>query len=246
MNNVVGIIKINVLALIAFPVLLFATAMKLLAKSMEKAVELFKIVCISFAVIVLFEIMRNLSEAIDFIFLILIFFGMLGIFSFLLFLVITLATVIIQVIISLLIGGCEAVYAGTYAIYAKLFQMCTTEYDSMEEMQSPATKGLCCFVYSLLRIVNKVIIVFTQKALVFMILASIGVIIGGILAINGIAMRDYGISILTYIKLFPTFEIVYGVVLYFTFTLGISSILITLGTEWSEWGTEMQLWQVKG
>ena len=62
MKNVLKIIKINILAILAFPLLALATAAKLAAKALEKTVTIIGAVFIMLGISLIFEIMKNPSQ----------------------------------------------------------------------------------------------------------------------------------------------------------------------------------------
>ncbi|MDE5747797.1 MAG: hypothetical protein K2I21_09505, partial [Acetatifactor sp.] len=62
MKKVLKIAKINILAIIALPLLLLATAAKLAAKAMEKTITIIGAIFILFGIAVIFEIFKNDSE----------------------------------------------------------------------------------------------------------------------------------------------------------------------------------------
>lgn len=239
MNNVLKVLKINVLALIAFPFLLIATGAKLLSKAIEKSIELIKIAAISIGVICIFEFVRGFSESSDLVLLILLIMVMIGALIAVFMILLSIAAAVIAAVISLLIGAMEILYLACYSIFSLTYNVSKADYETLSQDTSSVTKGVC-FLYHIVHYTNIVITFLAKNAFTIMLLASSGVVIGSGLFINSLSQRDYGINIFSFIKLFPTFEIIYGVVLFLTVTLGISSMLVTLGLEWSEWGEEME------
>ena len=60
--NVLKIIKINILALIAFPLLLLATMVKLLAKAMEKVLLIIGTVFVLSMIVLILELFKDPSS----------------------------------------------------------------------------------------------------------------------------------------------------------------------------------------
>lgn len=241
MNNFLKIVKINLLALIALPLLILSTAAKLFARMLGKFVKLFGIAALAVGIILIFETARDLDAATDMFLLIAIALGLFLIFVIAFIVAMFIVSLIVKTFAKILTISLEAFYQFIYdTIYIKLYQLCTTEYESLPDTISPVARKVSCFLYMILFAIHNALLFFLRHAMTIMSIVAIGVVVGGVGVLNMISNRDYGIGIFEFISLFPTFEIVYGVVLYLAVTLGIASILFIIGAEWSQWGAEMQ------
>jgi len=236
----VKIIKINLLALLAFPLLLFATAAKMAAKALEKVIAILGTILIVFGIALLFEIARNFSEAMELVVIIIVCIVLGGIFSVIVIFLLSIASVAIMTVVGVVMGLLEGAYTLSYSGYASLFYSCKKEYGLLSGGGGSFLYGALCLIYTLLRAVNKVIIFFVTHALKILIALSLVLVVGGILLMNAEIHKVFGLNLLEYMKLFPAFNIVYGIVLYAAAAVGTSSILISLGIEWNEWGAEME------
>ncbi|MDE7222751.1 MAG: hypothetical protein K2O34_03085, partial [Acetatifactor sp.] len=241
MKKVLKIIKINLLAIIAFPLLLLATAAKLAAKAMEKTIMIFGTILILLGIAVIFEIFKNPSEFLNGFFLVIICLILGGIFTAIAILVLRIASSIIMAVVAVIIALVNGVYELVYAGYAALYHVCKTDYAEICQDGSGFVSGLCCLFFTLLRFVNRVIILFVTHAIKILILASVVIVIGSVVLCNQVVQESMGIGLLAYLKLFSAYPIVYGCTIYAATLIAIVVILISLGLEWSEWGNEMEL-----
>jgi len=239
--KVLKIIKINLLALFALPLLLLATAAQMAAKALRKAVAVIGALLSVLAVVLVFEIARNFGEAMELIMLLILCIVLGGIFFFLIFYLLSLASVVIMSAVNMVIRLLEGVYSGVYSGYAALFHRCKVEYEEISEGGNHFLYGIACLIFTAVRIVNGLLIFFVTHALKLLVVCSLALAVGGVCMMHMSVTDIFGIGLLEYIKLFPAFEIVYGVVLYIVAMLGISSVLISLGVEWNEWGIEMSM-----
>ena len=237
--NAFRVIKINVLALAAFPLLILATVIKLLAKAMEKLLTIIGTVVIIGGIALIFELAKNPGDFFQglVMFLVIMFIG--GIFTALIIWVLTMISAVVMGGVNLVIGVVNALYELLYAGYTALYHICYEDY-CLLDMWGRARIG-SCFFYSLLRVFNRVIIFFATHAIKVLAAVSVVVVAYSLIDANAGIQATFGLHLFAYLKLFSLYEIVYGVVLYLAFLAGFVILLISLGVEWSEWGEEMSL-----
>ena len=238
--KVIKIIKINVLALLALPLLLAATGVRLISKALQKALAIIGTIVITFAVALLFEAARDIGGALEVVVIVFAIIVIGGIFTAIVIWLLTISSALIMGAVGAVIHLLEYVYAGIYFCYTALFQICKSDYESLNVGERPAIKRVSCFLFTFLEAVNKLIILFVSHALKILAAAGVLIVVGGIVLFDIQIHRTFGVHLFEYLKLFPAYEIVSGVVLYFVFTFGIFSVLISLGLEWNEWGAEMR------
>lgn len=241
MRKVLKIVKINILAMIALPLLLLATALKLAAKAMEKAVTVIGTVFILFGVAIIFHLFKNPSEWLNGIFTVIMCLVLGGIFTVIAIWILGLISGAIAAAVALIIALLNGTYELVYAGYAGLYQSCKTEYTLISQEGSRFINGLSCLIFTLLKVVNRVIILFVTHAIKIFVLACIAIVIGSLIQCSQYIQSQFGIDLLTYVKLFPTYSIVYGVTMYLLVMGACVIILLSLGVEWSDWGSEMEV-----
>lgn len=241
MKKIQKIIEINVLSIIALPLLLLATAAKLAAKAMEKAVTIIGAVFILLGISLIFELCKNPSGWLEGIGIVIICLVLGGIFIaiaiWILGIISGAVAVVVAVIIALLNGIYELIYGG----YVRLYHKCKLEYAIVEQDSNGLIIGLSCLFFTLLRMINRAIILFVTHAIKVFALGSVAIVIGSLVLCNRHIQSQFGIHLLAYIKLFPMYSIVYGVVMYLAVIAAVVIILMSLGLEWSEWGSEMDI-----
>lgn len=241
MGDFFKIIKINVLALIALPILFLSTTVKLLAKMLAKIVWLSGIAVLAIGVMTIFETIRKLDTITNKWLLGFIFVGLIAILVAVFLLIRLVVSVIVVAFTKVLTTSLDYCYRFLYGIvYAKLFILCQSEHEDLLDSASPIAAILGCLPYMFLLMIHNGLIFFFKHAVAIMTLAGMGIVFGGIGMLNHISERDYGLVFFDFVALFPVFEIVYGVVLYLIITVGIASVLFMIGLEWNEWGMEMQ------
>ncbi|MDE5893641.1 MAG: hypothetical protein K2H45_12030 [Acetatifactor sp.] len=241
MNKVLKIIKINLLAIIAFPLLVLATAAKLAAKAMEKTVTIIGAIFILLGIALIFEIMKSPSEFLSGFFIVIICLILGGVFTAIAILILQLISTIVMAVVAVIISLLNNVYELVYAGYAALYHTCKTDYAQISQSGNGFLNGLSCLFFTLLRVVNRVIILFVTHAIKLLMLACVVIVIGSLVLCNQAVQESMGINLLAYMKLFSAYPIVYGCVIYVATMIAVVVILMSLGLEWSEWGSEMEL-----
>lgn len=237
--NVLKIIKINILALMAFPLLILATMVKLLAKAMEKIILIIGTVFVLGVVVFILEICKDPSSVLMGIVALLAVLIVFGLIIMLIVWVLTMISAVLMTAVALVIGVVNSLYELVYAGYAGIYHICYEDYCSLD-MATGAKRG-SCFLFTLLRVFNKVIVFFASHAFkILLALTALG--IGWCLfKSNAYVENVFGMGMIEYLKLFPAYEIIKGVVLYAAVMIAYAIVMISLGIEWSEWGTEMSL-----
>lgn len=241
MKKILKIVKINILAIVALPLLLLATAAKLATKALEKTVTIIGAVFILLGISIIFEIFKNPSGWLNGIFMVIVVLVIGGIFTAIAIWILSLVSAVVMAVVSLIISLLNGIYELIYAGYTALYHTCKTDYAAVSQGGNGLVNGLCCLFYTLLRVVNRVIILFVTHAIKIFILASAVLVIGSLVMCNQYTQSQFGIGMLAYIKLFSTFPIIYGVTMYVAFFIAVVVIMISLGIEWSEWGREMEM-----
>lgn len=233
--TIIQVLKINFLSLVAFPLLILATVVKLLAKAMEKTLVIMGTIVALLGIIVLCEAMKDPAGSFQLIVIFILWSIVFGLVIGIGVLISNIILLLVVAIINLLNGLYELLNAG----YVSIYQICYREYCTLE--MNKIAKIVSCFIYSLIRGINFIITSFTKHALKLMI-GSCVILIGYVVfSADSYINSMFGIHLFEYLKLFTIFEAIYGVVLCVATLVGVCVLLISLGIEWNEWGEEIAM-----
>ena len=242
MKKAFGIIKINILSLIALPLLLLAVAVKLLAKALEKTMVAIGSIVILLAAMLVSAIIQNPGEVLNTVLTVIIVLVIGGIITFLLFLLFTVASSVIMAVAAFIIGILNGIYERLYGGYSALFHKCKRCYEEqLGGMENATLKGFLCLIYSILRGLNTCVIFFATHALKLLVLACVLLTVGTLYSLHRHTKAILGLNLVTTLGMFPVSDIIAGAVLYIAFIFCISTLLISMGLEWNEWGREMKM-----
>ena len=237
--NVVKCIKINILALAAFPLLVMATAVKLLVKAMEKTILILGTLLVLGVIALLSEVLKNPGDLLTGFAMLIAIIVLGGLLVGLIIWVLSLVSAVITAFVVLLINVINAIYEMIYAGYAGLYHICFEDYCTLE--MAPGGKRAACCLFTLLRVINRIIVFFAVHALKLLVAATVFIIGYSVIRSNTYIHTVFGMNLITYLNLFPLYEVIAGIIIYVSFLAGIGIVLISLGIEWSEWGEEMSL-----
>jgi|LSQX01.2.fsa_nt_gb hypothetical protein len=245
MSAVLKVFKINILALIALPLLLLSIAVKLVLKALEKALVFVGVGAAILGLGILSLIVKNpggLLEGVGTMLAILILFG--GIIIIIVMVVLLFGTIAAQlfaVIMTIINGIFNFIYDKSHDGYCALFDICKSDYDELHN--GTGGKGLrwFCVIWNLLRLFNFIIIKLFTFSLYISIAASVGLVAYCAYYFHNIIMKTFGISIFAYLKLYPPIESVFTVLYFAVLLLGTATVIISLGIEWREWGLLLEI-----
>lgn len=237
--NILRIIKINFLALIALPLLIFSTFIKLLAKAMEKALVILRVFLLICGIVLVFEIVKNPNQVMEAVGYFLAFFIFFGIFAIIALVIIKLISSVIMATVNIFIRAMNTVYKRVYAGYTALYRICYMDYCMLDI--PPSVKRGICFTYTLLWILNRLVVFFATHALKIMIVCNIGVVCYYAASVILYVYSEFNMNLFRYLKFYGSFDVIGEFILELVVLAGISAVLISLGKEWSEWGKEMRL-----
>ncbi len=237
--NVLKIIKINILALLAFPLLMVATVVKLLAKAMEKFLLIIGTVLVLGALVLILEVLKEPGSILTGIAFLIAIMIVGGIVIALIIWILSLVSSAVIAFVALIINVVNAVYELVYMGYAGLYHICYEDYCTLE--MTPAGKRGSCFLFTCLRVVNRIIVFFATHALKLLAVITGVVVVYCLIRSNAYVNSVFGMSMITYLKMFSLYEVISGGIMYLASLAGFAIVMISLGIEWSEWGEEMSL-----
>ena len=241
MEKAFKILKINLLSIIALPLLLIATASKLIAKALEKVAVILGMLFLTLMLVLGFEFFKNPSGGLEALAYLIVFFVICSVIIVIFILLMRLAAAIISAIWYAIISFFELIYDLTYTGFLRLFAICENDYQYISLNGKKVLNAFLCLFYTILRFFNKLIITVISFALPASIILSVLIVGGSLLHTHSHLKSTFGIGLFDFIGKFDTFSIVYGVVMYIAMVGMAVLVLMSLGIEWYEWAQELKL-----
>ena len=242
MKKVFNVIKINLLSLIALPLLLVAVAVKLVAKALEKALVAIGTIVIFLAAMLISAIIQNPSEVLSTVLIVILVLVIGILITLIVFFLFTIASGVIVAVAAFIIGILNGIYELLYGGYSSLYHKCKQCYEEkLSGIENRGLKGGLCLFYSFLRALNTCIIFFATHALKLIILGCVLMVAGSFYGLHQQTQEILGLGAFTTLGMFPVSDIIAGAVVYIASIFCISTLLISLGLEWNEWGREMKM-----
>lgn len=235
------IIKINILSLIAIPFFLISAITKIVATVIENLLLITGIAVFTLVAAFIFEFLRNPGTILQFLFLIAIFIAIAAIFIYIISLIFTLIVGFFSMVTSFLLQILEFISDGASSIYGKILSICSYDYNIIDKSCSSKIKSnSLCFCYTLIYILNKLIVFILYNSIFIFALVAIVTFITPIILTASKINRDFGINIFTFLKLFDWYTLLYGIVIYIIALGGLSLIIAKVGIDISEWGDDLK------
>lgn len=242
MNKVLKVLKINLLALIAIPLLLLATAFKLIAKAFEK-ITLFLILLVVAAVTcaLLYAFASSPSGFLEAVIMIVILAVIGGLFFLILFWVCSIMAGLATAAWTLLISVINTMYDILYSAYLHLFTACEGDYKILSLNGKRVPNAICCLFFTLLRGLSWLIGTIVSIAFPLGIVASAFLAVSPIISLHHRTKEAFGMGIFQFFGKCSTGSLITGILIYLIFT-GITVVAImAMSLEWLEWGQELKL-----
>ncbi len=241
MEKALKILKINFLSLIALPLLLLATACKLIAKALEKVAVILSMLFLTILLILGFEFFKNPDSGFQALLYMIVFFVICFVIIAVFILLMKLAAAVISAIWNAIIAFFEAIYDWTYVGFLKLYASCENDYQYISLNGKKAQNALLCLFYTMLRFINKLIVTVISFALPASIILSVLIVAGSLFSAHSRIRATFGIGLFDFIGKFDTFSMVYGIVMYVAMIAMVVIVLLSLGVEWYEWAQELKM-----
>ncbi|MBR1852790.1 MAG: J domain-containing protein [Lachnospiraceae bacterium] len=241
MEKFLKILKVNILSIIALPLLLLATTCKLIAKAMEKLPVIISILIFTGLLALGFEFVKNPDNGMSVIAGIIVAFVVAGLIILLLIMIARLAAAVVAAIWYTIIAFFEAIYNVTYTGFLKLLATCENDYQYISLDGKKGLNAVYCLFYTLLRIVNRVIVAVVSFALFASIALSILLVGSSLIGLSRNYQKDFGLNLFQAAARFDTFSLVYGIVMFICIMAVFVVVLLSLGIEWHEWAMELKV-----
>ncbi|MGN0482949.1 MAG: hypothetical protein ACI4HI_05285 [Lachnospiraceae bacterium] len=239
-QHVIGILKINGLSLAAFPVLCLATIAKMLAAALRQFLYLLAVAGVVFSVTLAFRILQNPQEYIEGAASVLASLFLGGIFSLIFLKLIQKFAKRLKKFAEWLQKRLDGMFEYFYQNYLRLIKRARQEIGKLGCTGNTLKDRLQLSIFWGVRGLNRGIVVFVTKAFyVFAVLLGIQILLS-IVTMSMKIQNVFGISLQAYLKLFPTYELVYGGCLLLVKKAGILLLFALMGKEWKTWGEELK------
>ncbi len=243
MKQIGLILKVNLLSLLALPLLILSGIFNLAQKALEKAIVFVGVGVALLALLALNALFNNPNgflEGIGYIFAFLVIGGSI-ILLVLAVLVLcgsiaaTVLTVIVSVAMAILNMGGELFRSG----YLYLYDICYEDMEQLKSSDAPNSRFGCIFWYLLYGLHQAFVFLFSMMFPLSLI-ASVGFVGYSIYSVYHAVHSTFGIGIFSYLKLFPVTNVVFTVLDFALIVTSVVVVLISLGIEWSEWGESLK------
>lgn len=241
MKKFFKVLKINFLSILALPLLLLATASKLIARAFDKAVIILKMLLVMSMIVMAFELLKNPGDILQAIAYLIAAIILGGLILAIVFWVIGIISAFLAVIWNIIIGFFEGIYNLCFGGYLKLSEICETDYQIISLKGNKIGNAFLCLFYSLLKGISKLISGIVSLSFVLSILLSVGMVIGSLIYTNQQVREAFGLNLFQYLGKFDLYSVIYGGVLYLAFLAATITILVSLGLEWYEWAKELRM-----
>lgn len=244
MENLLKILKINLLSLITLPIFLFTIICKLFATTWAKISIILGMLSVTIEIIVLFSILNAIRDDAESMLILgsMILFSVFyfGIIFFIMYLIFRYFKLYLIRIYRNIQYFTEQLYTTFYHIFILLFQKCKNNYEYLQ-FASSKTPLILCLCYTILRFIKWMSIKIFSLSFILSIATSLVMIIGSIAIWNHNVFNTFGINLIQFIFHFDTFSIVRDITTYILLFSTILIVLPSLGKEWYELSLELTM-----
>ena len=129
MGKILKTLKINLLSIIALPILLIATVSKLIAKALEKFAVIVGMAFFTLALCAFFEILKNPDSILTIIAFIIVFILLIALIAF----IVHFCFAVVVSVWAFIVMIFNTIYEYTYLGYLKLYEICTDDYNTLSD-----------------------------------------------------------------------------------------------------------------
>lgn len=241
MEKSLKIIKINLLSLIALPLLLVATVSKLTAKALEKLAVILGMLIFTGLLALGFEFFKNPEGGLEVILYLIIFLVIAFLIVMIIIFLVSVAAAIVTAIWAAIIGIFEGIYDLTYAGFLRLYAICENDFQYINLNDKKVLNAILCLFYTILHGINKLIVAVVSCALPASVALSVLLVGYSLFDANRQLKSTFGIGLFQFIGKFDTFSMIYGIVMYIALMAIVVVVLLSLGIEWHEWAMELKM-----
>lgn len=241
MEKFLKIVKINLLSIIAIPLLLLATVFKLTSKALEKIPVFLKITAVGLAVICFMDLSKSKENLLT---VLLTLIAVAVVFSLIVFLFIwifALISGVVAVIWYTIISIFDGLYSMTYSGYLQLYSSCENDYQILSINGAKAQNSFFCLFYSILKGISWIITTLISLALPLAIAASVGLVGFTLFDLNRNIRAAFGLSLFQFIGKCEPATLLSGAVVYLVLMALVIITMMAIAFEWYEWAQEIRM-----
>lgn len=241
MAKLLKILKINILSLAAIPLLLLATAFKLIAKSLEKIPLLIGLSIAASIILSLSSFSSAMESILTVIAVIIAGFILFGLIMVLLFWIFTLISSLVTLIYTLVVGCFEGLYGASYNGYLFLFTACESDYQVLSLNGKKTANAFICPFYSILRALSWLITTIVSFSLPAGIILSAGLVITTLYDLNRNVRTAFGLNLIQFVQKIQPASIIGGIFIYLAVMVICITAIMSFALEWYEWAQDLKM-----
>lgn len=244
MKTVLSVLKVNILALLAFPLLVISMMIQLVQKALEKLLVFLGAVVALLLLAGLNAFINNPWGVIEGWSEVIVLAALLGVVSLLAVMIIHFLGAMIvaaaRMMAVFLNGLLSIVFELSNGTYASLYEICQFEVNDLQYSTDGKSAVVACVFWHFLNLFHKLVVLMFSHAFPISIGVAVGFTGYVILAIYHSISTSFGIGIWRYLQLFPVVNAVFAVFEVLVVLSAIVMVIIALGAEWNEWGNELK------
>lgn len=226
------LIAVNLLSVLYIPLFLFSTVSILISRALSKT----HIIVLSGLGIALLTFIHNLISFDDVRFRMAMLFFFLLLFIILFVLAVMFASAAIISAATIIASFFDFLHKVSNDLCDAILNKC--EALMLNKSDGQKSSAMTCPVFVFAKLLRKMVITVFSKAGILAVIAGVFIIIGIPILLHFRFLNDYGVGLIGFLKLFPIVEIIFTVFYALTIMAAATTIILKLGLEWSDWGTE--------
>lgn len=241
MAKVLKILKINILSLAAIPLLLLATAFKLIAKSLEKIPLLIGLFIASSIILSLSSFSTTLESIATVIAVIIAGFILFGVVLLLLFWIFSLISSLVMLLYTLVVGSFDGLHSAAYNGYLFLFTVCESDYQFLSLNGKKTANAFLCPFYSILRALSWLITTVISFSLPAAVVLSIGLVVTSLYSLNRNVQTAFGLNLIQFAQKSQPASVIGGIFIYLAVMAICITAILSFALEWYEWAQDLKM-----
>lgn len=241
MGKIIKILKINILSLVAIPLLLLATALKLIAKSLEKIPLFIGLGIASILILSLASFDAAMDSIMNIIAGIIAACLLFGVMILLLYWIFSLISSIVMLIWTLITTCFDTLYDICYTGYLSLYTVCESDYQFLSLNGKKVLNCFICPFYSILRGLSWIIVTVVSLMLPAAIVCSIGLVLFTLYDLNSNTKAAFGLNLIQFAKKSQTASVIGGIFIYGAVMAIAITAIMAFALEWYEWAQDLKM-----
>lgn len=240
MKRFFKILKVNILSILALPILLIATVSMLLSKAFEK---IFLVGGMALLTGLLYWSMKLLGYPTQLWQTVLLCIGILLGYALIVVIIWAInkyASNVVKKITSVLQFTFDKIFHVTYKQYQSMYRTCTNDFKELSKGDPTYGTPIACMFYKLLNAINNLIVFLANVSLYVAYGLSAFVLIHSIFKASSMTKNVFGTGLFGYLFKFDAFTLVSGILLYLSVMATMILLLLSVGYAWHQWAAEAE------